>query len=188
VEKNINPGQEVRSDQMLANVPQLSAPLFVVSDPNRLAILIDATERDLVALHPGIPFQVRSDSIRDRTFSGVVDWVSDALDPTTRRVTVRGLVENPDRLLKAEMFVTAEFESAGTSNLAAPAEAVIMKAEKHFVFVEEKAGSYARREVEIGSEQKGNLVVLRGLRPGERVVTHGSVLLDELQASGGGAE
>jgi cobalt-zinc-cadmium efflux system membrane fusion protein len=46
VEKNINPGAELRSDQMLANTPQLASPLFVITDPTRLWIQIDVPERE----------------------------------------------------------------------------------------------------------------------------------------------
>ena len=185
VEKNVNVGQEVRSDQMLANMPQLSAPLFVVSDPGRLSILLDATEHDLAVLRPGLDFQIRSAALPGRSFPGKVEWISDALDPATRRLTVRGTVDNADRLLKAEMFVTVEFEAAAGPGLAVPANAVIMKGEKHFVFVEDQPGTYARREIVVGGEQNGRIAVLRGLAAGQRVVTDGSVLLEAIQASNG---
>ena len=185
VEKNVNVGQEVRSDQMLANMPQLSAPLFVVSDPGHLSVLLDATERDLAVLRPGLAYQIRSAAFPGRIFPGRVEWISDALDPATRRLTVRGAVENADRLLKAEMFVTVEFESTAGPGLVVPANAVIMKGARHFVFVEDHPGSYARREVVIGAEQNGRIAVLHGLDPGQRVVTDGSVLLEAIQASSG---
>ncbi len=185
VEKNLNVGQEVRSDQMLANMPQLSAPLFVVSDPGRLSIVLDATEHDLAVLRPSLTFQIRTAAFPGRTFPGRVEWISDALDPATRRLTVRGAVDNADRLLKAEMFVTVEFEAAAGPGLAVPANAVIMKGDRHFVFVEDQPGSYARREIVVGAEQNGRIVVLRGLDAGQRVVTDGSVLLEAIQANNG---
>src|SRR5260221_7294129 len=57
VERNVTPGQEVRPDQMLANMPQITAPLFVVTDPSRLWVLIDASEDDLPHLQPGQKFE-----------------------------------------------------------------------------------------------------------------------------------
>lgn len=187
VEKNINLGQEVRPDQMLANLAQLAAPLFVVTDPLRLSIVLDATERDLAVLKSGLPITVHSAVLPDHSFDGQVDWVADSLDPTTRRVTVRGHVENPHRLLKAEMFVTVDFELTSQPRLAVPSRAVIIKGEKHFLFVEEKPGTYVRKEIEIGPEQEGKLVVLRGVEANQQVVTEGSVLLEELHSSAGGS-
>jgi len=187
VEKNINAGQEVRPDQLLANAPQLFAPLFVLSDPTHLSLLIDATERDLAFFRPGLALTVRSSAFPDTKFAGIVDRVADFFDPATRMVTVRGHVENPDRLLKAEMFVSIEFESDSTPGLSIPTQAVFLKGGRHFVFLEEKPGTYVRREVEVGSEQAGKLIVLHGLESNQRVVTEGSLLLNELQSSPGGS-
>jgi cobalt-zinc-cadmium efflux system membrane fusion protein len=60
-----------------------------------------------------------------------------------------------------------------------PAKAVFLKGEKHFVFVEDQPGQFARREVQIGPEQDGHIVVLAGVDPGQRVVTDGCILLDQ---------
>ncbi len=187
VEKNVNPGQEVRPDQQLANAPQLFAPLWVVSDPTHLRVLIDAPERELTVLRPGVPIVVRSMAIADRTFEGGIDGVSDTLDPTTHMVTVRGRVENPERLLKAEMFVTVEFTLDGPPGVEVPAKAVFMKNERHFVYLEEQPGAYVRREIAPGGEHDGRILVHSGLTAGQRVVTEGGLLLDEVRADAGGS-
>lgn len=187
VERNINPGQEVRPDQMLANAPQFFAPLFVVSDPTRLWVMIDATERDLPGLHKGTAVTVHAPAYPERTFNGEVEWVADALDPATRRVRVRARVDNTGRELKAEMFVTVEFATAGPSVLEAPATAVFMKGERHYVYIEEKPGTYLRREVQIGAQHDDKLQVTQGVQAGERVVIEGSLLLDEIFADASGS-
>jgi cobalt-zinc-cadmium efflux system membrane fusion protein len=187
VEKNVNPGQEVRPDQQLANAPQLFAPLCVVSDPSHLRVLIDAPERELAGLRPGVPIVVRSMALADQIFTGGIDGVSDSLDPTTHMVTVRGLVDNPDRRLKAEMFVTVEFSLDGPPGVEVPAKAVFMKNERHFVYLEEQPGTYLRCEVIPGGEQEGRILVRSGLTAGQRVVTEGGLLLDEVRADAGGS-
>jgi cobalt-zinc-cadmium efflux system membrane fusion protein len=188
VEKNVNPGQEVRPDQQLANAPQLFAPLWVISDPTRLRVLIDAPERELAVLRPGVPMTVRSLAIPDQAFAGQIDGVSDSLDATTHMVTVRGRVENPERRLKAEMFVTVEFTVDAPPGVEVPIKAVFMKNERHFVYVEEQAGTYARHEVELGPEHDGKILVRNGVAAGQRVVTEGGLLLDEVRADAGGTE
>src|SRR5215467_2673520 len=105
VERNINPGAELRSDQMLANTPQLASPLFVITDPTKLWIQIDVPERDHGRVWLEQTFTIKSISLPGQTFSGKVEFISDSLDPTTRTIKVRGSVPNPGRLLKAEMFV-----------------------------------------------------------------------------------
>ena len=187
VEKNVNPGQEVRPDQQLANAPQLFAPLCVITEPTRLRVLVDAPERELSVLRPGVPVIVRSMAMAGRTFGGQIDGVSDALDPTTHMVTVRGHVENSEQLLKAEMFVTVEFTLDGPPGVEVPAKAVFMKNERHFVYLEEQPGAYLRCEVTPGAEHDGKILVRRGLAAGQRVVTEGSLLLDEVRADAGGS-
>ena len=180
VDKRVNPGQEIRPDQMLANIPEITDPLFVVSDPAHLWIQIDATEVDLPLLQSGCEFTFTSRAFPDEVFTGRVDKVSEFIDPYTRTIKVRGSVENPRRLLKAEMFVDVTLPGGHTPNLSVPAAAVFLKGEKHFVFVQEKPGQFMRQEVAVSSEQAGRVLILNGLQAGQQVVTDGCVFLQQL--------
>jgi cobalt-zinc-cadmium efflux system membrane fusion protein len=188
VEKNINPGQEVRSDQMLANAPNLFAPLFVVSDPTRLWLQLDVAESDLQALQPGQQLRVYSQAFPGRAFSGSVEVIGDSLDPATRTVRVRGSVDNPDKLLKAEMYVRADVVvgTAETARAAVeiPARSVFMRDNKYYVFVEQSPGQYVRQPVTVGAEQDGKVPVFDGVSAGQRVVTYGCLLLESLVEAG----
>jgi cobalt-zinc-cadmium efflux system membrane fusion protein len=186
VERNLNLGQEVRPDQVLANAPQLFAPLCVISDPQHLRLVVDVPERELAAVRPGLPVVVRSTALAGQSFGGRIDGVADALDPATHVLTARGRVDNPDRLLKAEMFVTVEFTLPGPAGVEVPATAVLMKNERHFVYVEERPGAFVRREVQPGAEHDGRILMRTGLAAGDRVVTEGGLLLDEIRADAGG--
>jgi cobalt-zinc-cadmium efflux system membrane fusion protein len=179
VERNVTPGQEVRPDQMLANMPQFTAPLFVITDPSRLWIQIDATEADLPHLRPGREFAFITRAFPGQTFMGRVDTVSEFIDPATRTIKVRGSFDNSRRLLKAEMFISVNLPDGEAPGASVPSKAVFLKGEKHYVFVEEQAGQFARHEVSVGAEQNGRMLVLAGLQPGQRVVTDGCLLLQQ---------
>jgi cobalt-zinc-cadmium efflux system membrane fusion protein len=179
VEKNVTPGQEVRPDQMLANMPQFTAPLFTITDPSRLWIQMDATEGDLPHLRPGQEFIFTSRAFPEQTFTGRVDVVSAFLDPNTRTIKVRGSIDNSNRQLKAEMFVNVQLPEAAVQGTSVPAKAVYLKGEKHFVFVENEPGQFTRREVQIGPEYNGRVLILAGTAPGQRVVTDGCLLLEQ---------
>jgi cobalt-zinc-cadmium efflux system membrane fusion protein len=113
-------------------------------------------------------------------FSGKVDFISDSLDPTTRTIKVRGSVPNPQRLLKAEMFVKAEFLLAPENGVEVSSRAVFLRGEKHYVMLEDMPGHYSRQEVTVGSERAGRLIIIEGLKPGQRVVIDGALLLEQL--------
>src|ERR1051326_6184900 len=179
VEKNVTPGQEVRPDQMLANMPQFTAPLFVVTEPSKLWIQIDATEVDLPRFRPGCEFTFSSRAFPGQIFTGHVDAVSEFIDPATRTIRVRGTVDNSQRLLKAEMFVTINLPDDQLSGASVPSKAVFLRGEKHYIFVEEQPGQFTRREVQLGPEQEDHVVVLAGIQPGQRVVTDGCILLQQ---------
>jgi len=182
VERNLTPGQEIRPDQMLANAPQLFSPLFVLSDPSRLWIQIDAADGELASLTPGTAFRFGSSAYPGRVFHGVLDHVSEAIDPGTHTVRARGHVDNSSRQLRAEMFVTVDLEVATrpSAGLSVPTRAVLLKGDRHYVFVEVSPGQFARREVHISADHDSHVLIKDGVGEGERVVTEGGVLLEQL--------
>ena len=175
VEKNINPGQELRPDQMIANAP----PLFVITDPATLWVQLDAAEKDLPLLRPGKAITVNAPAYRDEKFPARITAISDFLDPVTRTIKVRALLDNAHRKLKSEMYVTAEIDADGHRELLVPAKAVFFQGEKHHVFIDEGNGRYTRRTVRIGDIRQNLIEILNGLSDGEKVVTEGSLMLQQ---------
>ena len=171
VERNLNPGQEVRTDA--------ATPLFVVSEPHRLWVLLDVTEKDLADLAVGSRLAVHAPAYPERTFAGTLDRLGAGLDPATRTVHARGLVANEGGLLKSEMYVTVDVADhhVGTQ-LLLPARAVIDDEGQRFVFVEQAAGRYRRTPVSVGRERDGFVPVVEGLPATSRIVTEGSLLLE----------
>jgi membrane fusion protein, heavy metal efflux system len=180
VERNVTPGQEVRPDQMLANIPQITAPLFVVTDPTRLWVWLDVTEMHLILVHKGTALTIRSKAFPGQTFQGRLDLIGDSLDPTTRTVRARGSVEDASRLLKAELYVTVEIPDVVPTSLQVPSKAVFLRENQYYLFLETGAGQFQRHAVRIGSEREGKVAVLEGLKAGQRLVTEGCLLLQSL--------
>lgn len=176
VERNINPGQEVRPDLQAANAPAL----FVISDPGSLWVLLDASEKDLGGLAPGSVLTVRVPAYPDAEFEAKVATIADFLDPTTRTIRVRATIDNTSRRLKAEMFVNAEVRSNQPPVVKVPARAVIFQGGRHYLFVEESEGRFARREVGVGEAGEGSVAIQRGVAAGEKVVAEGALLLQQV--------
>ncbi|MEA3246184.1 MAG: efflux RND transporter periplasmic adaptor subunit, partial [Gemmatimonadota bacterium] len=185
VDRSITPGQEVRPDQMLANAPQLVSPLFMISDPSRLWLLLDLPEGDAGRLAAGESVRFQADASPGAPRAARVTWVSNAVDPTTRTVKARAAIDNTAGLLRAEMLVSAQLPATSRRVVTVPANAVIFRDGIHVVFVQEARGRIRRTTVDVGAEHAGRLTIARGVAPGARIVTTGAILLDELFASAG---
>jgi cobalt-zinc-cadmium efflux system membrane fusion protein len=180
VERNVTPGQEVRPDQMLANMPQITAPLFTITDPTKLWVWLDVTEINLGLVHEGQSLIVRSKAFTGQAFKGQLEMISGSLDPTKRTVLARGRVDNSSRLLKAELYVTVEIPDVASQNLQVPSKAVFLRNNQYFVFLEVASGQFQRHPVKLGSEREGKVAILEGLQQGQRLVTEGCLLLQSL--------
>ena len=173
VERNLNPGQELRPDQAGPGVPAL----FVVSDPGALWVQIDARESEVGTLRPGAVFELLVAGLPGQKFEGRVAVASDFIDPATRTIKVRGVVANADRQLKAEMLATARFERTLGAGVVVPASAVLLSGTQHVVYVQPQAGVFEPRTVELGYQGPKEVVVSRGLEVGEQVVSENALLL-----------
>ncbi len=205
VEKTINPGQEVRSDAQLANDPRIISPLFVISDPAKLWVILDVTELDITTVKAGQKLVIHSRAYPDKTFEGRLEVIGDSLDPATRTIKARGSVDNSSHLLKAEMYVGVDIEiqdktekpharlakSGGGANVSTgtqvPVQAILSRQNHHYVFVEKNPGEYERCPVEIGMEDHGNVAVTTGLTAGQKVVTDGCLLLESIMETSKGS-
>jgi len=183
VERNINPGQELRPD-VAAGAPAM----FVVTDPSRLWVQLDANERDLSRLKKGTRASLRTGAWPDDVFEASVVAISDFIDPSTRTVKVRGTVDNRARKLKGEMFVTADMEGAPRTQVQVSEKAIVQANGRNYVFLEEAPGRYARVQVEIEGVRDGTAGVV-GLTQGQKVVVEGNLFLNRVyrQLSGDAA-
>ena len=176
VERNLNPGQEVRPDQP-------GAPLFVVTDPTRLWAQLDANEADARDLKPGMPLVLASNQFPDDAFPGELRQVADFVDPGTRTVKLRGEVPNASRQLRAEMFVTARVKLPAGEFPSVDARGVYLSGVRRFVFVRDGPGRYTRRPVRVGPEVEGRMQVFSGVKQGEEVVVAGMLFLEQIVSS-----
>ena len=177
VERNVNPGQELRADA------QGDKGLFVITDPTRLWFVLDVSEADIGAVKPGAEVQIGATMLGEDTITGKIANVADFVDPQSRTVKVRGSIENPGRRVKAEMFVTAALKVPSARGFIVPTKAVYLRGEQNYVFVDAGDGRYVRKPVRLGPTTNGHQVVLEGLAADEKVVVDGSLLLERLLAS-----
>jgi membrane fusion protein, heavy metal efflux system len=173
VERNVNPGQELRPDQSGVGVPAI----FVVSNPSSLWVMIDARESDLPSLAKGAKFDLVVPSLPNERFTGTVLASGDMIDSATRTIKIRGVVANPNRRLKAEMLGTAQLERRLGGGLVIPANAIVLQGAIHTVYLQISAGVFEPREVKISYQDSKIAVVAKGLETNDKVVTDNVLLL-----------
>ena len=175
VERNLSPGQEVRPDN-----PNPPVPLFVLSDPASLWYQLDAQDLDLAYLKRGMTINLTSPAFAGETFAGTLDQIGDAIDPVSRTMKVRGHLANPQRKLKAGMFISAQIPREGQSALQVPSNAVFLQGDKYYSFVAVSPTRFTRREVKPGAESNGQMLIFAGLARGDKVVTDGALQLQQI--------
>jgi cobalt-zinc-cadmium efflux system membrane fusion protein len=167
----------------------VGAPLYVVANLAELWAVAEIDETQIPLVKAGLPTELRVAAYPGETFSGRITFVSDTVNPKTRRVTVRCQVPNPDGRLKPEMYAALTLSSGEPHEvLAVPSGAVQEIEGRPFVFVKTQKGAFERRDVALGQEAEGWVEVRSGVKAGEEVATSGSFLLKSELLKGSLAE
>ena len=156
----------------------LAAPLFVVTDPHKLWLLIDLPEALLSRIQRGSLVEVDSDAYPAERFKARIVQVGAVVDSNTRRVTVRALLDNAQLKLLPEMFVRARILQDNGSGVRVPNSAIVNQGVYNHVFIQTAAGEFQRRRVSLLTQGSDASYVGKGLQGDERVVTTGALLLD----------
>ena len=175
--RDVSPGQTVGPTETPIQVASL----------DRLWVMIDAFEQDVPLLRTGQPVRLSARSLPGRTFDAVIDWISYELDPETRTVHVRAVVDNPGGMLRAGMFGTAAIQVGSDAGLATiPVDAVQTLEGRPVVFVPgDEPGEFRAVPVVLGSEAGGSVAILSGPAPGDRAVVRGAFELMSAATAGG---
>jgi len=171
VQRKIGPGQYISSGA--------SDPVYVIGDLSViwLVAFVRETDAGVVSIGQDVSFSVLS--LPSHPFKAHIDYVAAAIDPNTRRLLVRATVDNKEGLLKPEMFANVTIYSGGDHKaVGVPKEALIYEGEQVHIWVAHDDKSIELRRIKTGLTN-GNLVEVDGnLKPGEQIVTRGSLFID----------
>jgi cobalt-zinc-cadmium efflux system membrane fusion protein len=170
VERTATPALEVSSGT--------AAPLFVVTDPTHLWLLVDLPESLLARVRKGGVFDIESDAFPGEHFSATVAQLGQVVDVNTRRVTVRARLDNPAGKLLPEMFVRARLLADSGVGVRVPNTALVNQGVFNFVFIQTGPAEFRRQKVSLLTQGGDGSYVGEGLKGGEKVVTTGALLLD----------
>ena len=176
VDRLVSPGQVLQAGQTQA---------FTISDLSTVWVLANVYQADLKYVKENDDVVVQTDAFPD-TFHGKISYVSPALDPNTRTLQARIVVDNPGEKLKRDMYCTVTVTAGVLKNVLAVPNAAVLRDENNepFVYTLTENNQFARRDVVLGEAQSSQTQIVKGIAPGDRVVANGSLFLqfaNELQ-------
>jgi membrane fusion protein, heavy metal efflux system len=176
-DRQVGPGQYLQAGS--------STPVYTIGDLATVWLVADVREVDAPLIEVGQAVEVRVLALPGKVFKARLTSVGSAVDPVTHRVPVRATIENHDGKLKPEMFASFSIITSGESAaLAVPEEAVVREGDAARVWVVQQNNDLALRQIRTGRINNGMVEVLDGLKPGERIVTRGSLFIDRAAQSG----
>jgi cobalt-zinc-cadmium efflux system membrane fusion protein len=184
----INPQLAVRSPIAGVVVQKLVSPglviqagmtaCFTISDVSRVWVQGHIYDRDLDSIRIGDVVEETNSSFKE-TFHGVVSYIGALVDPATRTTSVRIVTQNPQGMLKKDMFVDAVIHTrSGRNVLSVPTSAILRNDENlPFIYVQAAPGQFGQRLVTLGAQQGNDTEIVSGAKEGEKIVAEGSVFL-----------
>jgi membrane fusion protein, heavy metal efflux system len=173
VERLITPGQLLQAG---------TTPAFTIANLSRVWVMAQIFASDIESVHVGDHAIVET-GVAGKTLSGTVGNVAALVDPNTRSIAVRVVVDNPGDFLKKQMYVHVRLESRlETNGVLAPVSAILRDDQNlPFVYVVQPDDSYARQHVTLGYRSGDRYEIASGLRPGQRIVADGAIFLQFMQ-------
>ena len=165
---------------------QAETKLYTIADLSSVWVYANVYQNDVGQLRPGTPATVTVDAYPGRKFGGRIDQILPQVDPMTRTVRVRFVFSNPGLVLKPGMFVNVSINVPLGRQLVIPASGALQAGTREIAFIERGNGYLEPREIQTGPSLDHHLVVLKGLKAGERIVSSANFLVDseaQLQAA-----
>src|SRR5450755_2663871 len=171
VQRKVGPGQYVNAGA--------SDPVFVIGDLSTVWLTAFVRESDASKVSVGQEIAFNVLALPGRPLTARIDYVSAAIDAATRRLLVRATIDNKDGQLKPEMYANVTLYSAGDHPaVGVPKQALIYEGSQVRVWVAHADKSIELRQIKPGLTN-GDLVEVEGnLKPGEQIVTKGSLFID----------
>ncbi|MEI8384555.1 MAG: efflux RND transporter periplasmic adaptor subunit [Nitrosomonadaceae bacterium] len=164
---------------VVGQVVQPSDKLFELADLSSVWVVGDVPEQIARDVRVGQHVEIHVPALGDEmSFDGLIIFVADTLNPLTRTVMVRTMVENSSRKLKPDMLATMHIVDNPTKSLVVPISAVVREANRDYVFLSQGNNQFLRIPVELGPEVADMRPVVKGVSLGQKIVVDGAFHLD----------
>lgn len=152
-------------------------PLVKIAQLNKVWVVGEVKEKDLGFINQIEEAKISFAAYPDKEITGKIYHIDEIVDENTRSVKVMIECENEDHLLKPGMYVSVKFMDKSRNTVLVPAKSVLQYDERSFVFVEVSDGSYLRRYVDTGVSVDDKIIITKGLKKNETIITEGAFYL-----------
>jgi membrane fusion protein, heavy metal efflux system len=153
--------------------------LMTIADLSTIWVTAMVPEKDLGAVSQNQDAEVHLLAYPERVLRGKVLFVSDVIEPDSRRNKLRIAFPNADRVLKPNMFATVTLVGPPRSQVVLPSSALLMNNDRTSVFVAVAPWTFERRTVEPELEEGTEVAIRSGVNAGDQVVVRGGILLND---------
>lgn len=153
--------------------------IMTIADLSTVWVTAMVPEKDVGDVAKNQDAEVSLVAYPGRVLHGKVLFVSDVLEPDTRRNKLRIAFANADYALKPNMFATVTLVAAEQSRIVLPASALLMNNDRTTVFVAVAPWTFERRTVDPQLEEGDSVAIRAGINPGDQVVVKGGILLND---------
>lgn len=164
-------------DLALPGVGNPDTLITTIDDDSVMKLDFSVPEVFISSLKEGLSIKAKASAYEKRIFEGTIASINSRVDPLTRSVVVRAILENQEGLLKAGMLMRVKLYKNPRNALVLPEEAITSSGTTKAVMVIEQGEQpvATRRVVTIGERRKGEVEIIDGLDEGELVITHGGL-------------
>lgn len=156
---------------------EINTPLITIADLSRVWATSEVPESQIRFCRIGGTATLELIAYPGDEFRARVTRIADTVNSETRTVKVTAEIENVGGRLRPEMFGRLRYASGTLSTAWLPEAAVVRIGDKDYVFVEESKGRFRSTPVNLGKRYEEGYTVVKGINPGERIVTQGSIYL-----------
>ena len=153
--------------------------ITTIDDIKKIKVDFPVPEKYLSLINKDCKITATSIAIPNKKFYGIVQAISPRISPTSRSISVRGIIENEEYLLRPGMMLNVTMQMQDRNVLLIPENSISNVGEKHFVFLIEDGNRVKQKEVEIGQRLSGFVEIISGLKAGDSVVTDGVVKISD---------
>jgi membrane fusion protein, heavy metal efflux system len=154
-------------------------PMMTIADLSTVWVTALAPEKDLAAVARDQDAEVSLAAYPQRVLRGRIAFISDVIEPDSRRNKLRIAFSNADYALKPNMFATVTLSGPSQPRTVLPTSALLINNDRTSVFVAVAPWTFERRAVETQMEEGASVAIRSGLKAGEQVVVKGGILLND---------